>query len=97
MVFSISGPATYPSAAFMRFGPTGALGPIYLNGRGTAPEDGFTCYTKAGFGPSCRWGDYSAASSDGNGNIVMGAEMIPNAPRNTVANWGTFISTLPAR
>jgi hypothetical protein len=94
MAFSVSGPANFPSAAFIRFGPSGPSGPAHINGRGTAPEDGFTCYPP--FGPSCRWGDYSAASSDGSGNIVMGTEMIPNTPRTTLANWGTFISTLRA-
>jgi hypothetical protein len=94
MTFSVSGPAYYPSAAYTLFGATGPTGPLYLSGRGTAPEDGFTCYAASGFGPTCRWGDYTAASSDGTGRIVMGAEMIPNTARDQQANWGTFLSTL---
>jgi len=96
MTFSVSGPTYYPSAAYLPFGgPAAASGPIYLNGPGVAPEDGFTCYAATGFGPSCRWGDYSASSSDGNGNIVMGNEMIAATPRDEEANWSTFISTFP--
>jgi hypothetical protein len=96
MTFSLSGPGNFPSAAFMRFSGTSPTGPINAIAHGTAPEDGFTCYTQAGFGPACRWGDYSAASSDGAGHIVMGDEMIPNRPRAVDGNWGTFISVVSA-
>ena len=94
MTFSISGPTLYPSAAFMSFESGTALRPIYVNGAGAAPEDGFTCYSQSGFGPTCRWGDYSAATSDGSGRIVMADEMIPNSARATDSNWGTFVSVL---
>jgi hypothetical protein len=95
MTFSVSGPGTYPSAAFIPFnhGPTGSA--ITVASSGVLPEDGFTCYPEEGFGPSCRWGDYSAASSDGSGHIVMGAEMIANTARDLLANWDTYISTFP--
>jgi hypothetical protein len=92
MTFSISGPGRFPSAAFMQFDETSPTGSIHIIAKGTAPEDGFTCYPQAGFGPACRWGDYSAASSDGAGNIVMGDEMIPNVARAIDSNWGTFVS-----
>jgi hypothetical protein len=94
MTFSISGPTRFPSAAFMSFVGTTAVGPISVNGPGAAPEDGFTCYPQAGFGPACRWGDYTAASSDGSGRIVMADEMIPNSARAIDSNWGTFVSVL---
>jgi hypothetical protein len=94
MTFSVSGLKYYPSAAYVLFGPTAPVGPIYRNGPGAKPEDGFTCYAAEGYGPACRWGDYSAASADGSGHIVMGDEMIPNAARDELANWGTFLSTL---
>jgi len=94
MAFSVSGPAYYPSAAYVLLNPAAVSSPIYRNGPGALPEDGFTCYTSLGFGPACRWGDYSAATSDGNHHIVMGAEMIPNTVRDPQANWGTFLSTL---
>jgi hypothetical protein len=94
LTFSVSGPAHYPSAAYTLFDRTGPTGPIYLSGTGTAPEDGFTCYAAEGYGPTCRWGDYTASSGDGTGQVVMGAEMIPNTARDQLANWGTFLSTL---
>lgn len=96
MTFSVSGPMQYPSHAYVAFGPTGPAGSLYVDGRGSAPEDGFTCYKAAGFGPACRWGDYSAASADGHGNLVMGTEMIPNTARDSQANFGTFISVRAA-
>ncbi|MGI8716001.1 MAG: hypothetical protein ACR2NR_23035 [Solirubrobacteraceae bacterium] len=92
MTFSVSGPGVYPSAAYVPFqdGPTGST--INVTAAGTAPEDGFTCYTPDG--PPCRWGDYSAASSDGSGHIVIGDEMIPNVARDQNANWGTYLSSI---
>ncbi len=96
MTFSVSGPNQYPSHAYVAFNQTGPSGSIYIDGPGTAPEDGFTCYKATGFGPACRWGDYSAASSDGQGNIVMGTEVIPNTARDPLANWGTFLSVRAA-
>jgi len=92
MTFSVTGPATYPSAAYVPFdlGPTGGV--IRVDGPGSLPEDGFTCYPQYG-GPPCRWGDYSAASSDGSGHIVMGDEMIADNQRDQLANWNTYIST----
>ena len=96
MTFSVSGPNRYPSHAYIAFNQMGPQGSIYIDGPGTAPEDGFTCYTAEGFGPACRWGDYSAASADGQGNIVMGTEAIRNVARTQIANWATFISVRPA-
>lgn len=94
MTFSISGPGIYPSAAYIPFshGPTG--GAIHVLSTGALPEDGFTCYPQYGYGPPCRWGDYSAASSDGAGHIVMGDEMIADVSRDPLANWSTYISTV---
>jgi hypothetical protein len=47
-----------------------------------------------------RWGDYSAAVSDEQGNLWMGNEAIlpPLAqfpPGVLFANWGTFITEVP--
>ncbi len=94
MTFSVSGPTIYPSAAYVPFsgGPTSST--VKVVGPGARPEDGFTCYAAKGFGPACRWGDYSAASSDGSGHVVMAAEMIPAADRDPLENWGTFITTV---
>ena len=61
MAFTLSGHSYYPSAAYVRFTPTGPSGDIHVARAGAAPEDSFTCYA-AFVGPNyggCRWGDYS--------------------------------------
>ncbi|MDQ1605929.1 MAG: hypothetical protein QOJ18_296, partial [Microbacteriaceae bacterium] len=50
--------------------------------------------------PVCRWGDYSAASSDGSGSIWLAgqyanANVGPSAdPDFSSRNWGTWIAGL---
>jgi hypothetical protein len=97
MAFTLSGPDFFPSAAYVRFVLGRAVGPIHITGPGALPEDGFSGY-KAEGSPTpgvARWGDYSAAVF-ADGAIWMGNEFIPNAPRTLLANWGTFLSRLPA-
>jgi hypothetical protein len=97
MAFTLSGPDYYPSAAYVRFDFGRPVGPIHVSGPGALPEDGFTGYAAEG-SPTpgvARWGDYSAAVF-GDGAIWMGNEFIPNTPRTPLANWGTFLSRLPA-
>jgi hypothetical protein len=97
MSFTLSGPDYFPSAAYVRFGLSRPFGPIHITGPGALPEDGFSGY--AAFGSPtpgvARWGDYSAAVF-ADGAIWMGNEFIPNTPRTQLANWGTFLSRLPA-
>ena len=97
MAFTLSGPDFFPSAAYVRFAFGQAVGPIRITGPGALPEDGFSGY--AAFGSPtpgvARWGDYSAAVF-ADGAIWMGNEFIPNTPRTPLANWGTFLSRLPA-
>jgi hypothetical protein len=95
MAFTLSGPDFFPSAAYVRFALGRAVGPIHITGAGALPEDGFTGYAAFGGNGVARWGDYSAAVF-GDGAIWMGNEFIPNAPRTVNANWGTFLSRLPA-
>lgn len=93
MAFSLVGPDFHPSAAFARVSITHGAGDIHIAGAGQLPDDGFTGYDE--ITPSvgsARWGDYSAAVADLNGNIWMAAEYIPNAPRTSFANWGTYVS-----
>ena len=97
MAFTLSGPDFFPSAAYVRFALGRAVGPIHITGPGALPEDGFSGYAAEG-SPTpgvARWGDYSAAVF-ADGAIWMGNEFIPNAPRTLLANWGTFLSRLPA-
>lgn len=97
LAFSLSGTSSYPSTADMAFnsrsGPTGS---INVTGAGTAPEDGFTCYSYF-VGPDyggCRWGDYSGGQY-WNGRIYMGGEYIPPSPRDYYTNWGTYLWSRP--
>jgi hypothetical protein len=95
MAFTLSGPDFFPSAAYVRFALGRAVGPIHISGPGALPEDGFTGYAAFGGNGVARWGDYSAAVF-ADGAVWMGNEFIPNAPRTVNANWGTFLSRLPA-
>jgi hypothetical protein len=93
MAFSISGPDYFPSAGYARIqGPF--AGPVHVAGAGAEPEDGFTGYAAFDSGPTARWGDYSAAVADSQGNIWIAAEYIPGGLRTELANWGTFIGRL---
>jgi hypothetical protein len=97
LLFSLSGTRNYPSPAYITYGATGPTGPVHVATPGAAPEDGFTCYA-AFVGPNyggCRWGDYSMGVAMG-GRIYMGAEMIPQAYRDEMGNWGTYIYSAPA-
>jgi hypothetical protein len=97
MAFTLSGPHFFPSAAYVRFVLGRAVGPIHVSGPGVLPEDGFSGY-KSFQSPTpgvARWGDYSAAVF-ADGAIWMGNEFIPGTPRTQLANWGTFLSRLPA-
>jgi len=92
IAFSVVGQDFFPSAAFATLGANSGAGPIVISGPGAFPDDGFTGYVQFGGFRSARWGDYSAAVADENGAIWLGNEMIPNAPRSLLANWGTFIT-----
>jgi hypothetical protein len=91
IAFSIVGQDFFPSAAFAKIDAVNGAGSIVISGPGALPDDGFTGYAPFGF-RSARWGDYSAAVADENGDIWMGNEFIPDAPRTLFANWGTFIT-----
>jgi hypothetical protein len=94
MVFSLSGPAFFPSAAYVGFSEGGVRGPIHITAAGVLPDDGFTGYAAFGGNGIARWGDYSAAVADRDGSIWMATEWIPGTPRTVNANWGTSISHL---
>ena len=83
VVFTLTGPQFFPSAAFWKFGAHS----LHMLADGEAPQDGFSAYLAG----RPRWGDYSAAAVGPNGDIWMATEMIPDGPRKKFANWGTFI------
>ena len=93
LVFSLSGPDFYPSAAYARIDAQHGAGDVRIAAAGVAPDDGFTGYPALAGGDGVgRWGDYSAAVADEKGNIWFATEYIPAAPRTQLANWGTFIA-----
>jgi hypothetical protein len=94
MAFDLSGPNNFPSVAYAAVSATRPAGPIHIAAAGVDPEDGFTCYSQLGFGPTCRWGDYSAAVGTPAGTIWFAGEYIPDLPRDHFVNWGTFIGSV---
>lgn len=94
MSFSLTGPDYFPSAAYAAISADGRAGKVHIIGAGAAPEDGFSGYVAFGAKGTARWGDYSAAVAAPDGSIWMAAEYIPNRPRTTFANWGTFITNV---
>jgi hypothetical protein len=90
MSFSIAGTSMYPSVAYVPIDAKGT-GAITIVAPGAGPDDGFSGYPILGGDRAGRWGDYSAAVADQDGTIWFANEYIPNAPRTSLANWGTFI------
>jgi hypothetical protein len=88
IAFSLSGKDYFPSVGYVQINAEGKAGPIHIAAAGAGPEDGFSGY---GTGGSARWGDYSAAVADDEGQIWFANEYISGAPRTVSANWATFI------
>jgi len=105
--FSLIGPDYWPSSAYLRVGAPES--PIHILGAGLGPDDGFTAYAAYGGSGAARWGDYTAAVADEQGNIWVAAEYIGqtctfaqfaldttcNSTRSLLANWGTYIAEVP--
>ena len=97
---ALVGPDFYPSAAFIPLDSHLKATAISVSSLGVAPDDGFTGYSntdKKGnpVQGSARWGDYSQAQVDENGNIWIAQELISaksSTVRPSFANWGTFIT-----
>ena len=92
MVFTLTGPDYFPSAAYVPISTSGTGSAIRLAAKGVRPEDGFSCYPT--FGPPCRWGDYSWAVT-ANNSVWIATEYIGPKERDELTNWGTFIGSLP--
>ena len=88
VVFTITGPDFFPSAASWTFGSRTAIHMLF---EGKAPQDGFSAY----YFNRPRWGDYSAAAVGPDDTIWLATEMIPGGPRTSFANWGTFVGREP--
>ncbi len=90
MAFTVVGQSLYPSVGYANVTSSGA-GAIHVAALGVGPEDGFTGYPVYGGNGIARWGDYSAAVADGDGNVWFAGEYIPGGTRTLLANWGTFV------
>jgi hypothetical protein len=91
IAFTLVGPDYFPSAAFVTLDLLNAPSSVQIASAGAAPEDGFTGYPPSPSAPVARWGDYSSAAVSEDGSIWMTTEYIPDGPRTTAANWGTYI------
>jgi len=97
IVFSIAGENFFPSAAYATLDVVKGSGPIVVTDPGFAPDDGFSGYVPFLISRVGRWGDYSAAVSDENGNLWMATEainppLVQLPPGALAANFGTFIT-----
>jgi hypothetical protein len=100
IAFTLAGNDYFPSAAYTDVIEGFGLPFVHVAGAGKDPDDGFTIYVAEGGNGVGRWGDYSAAVADGD-RIWMANEYIPKACsglalpcRTSLANWGTFFSTV---
>jgi hypothetical protein len=110
MAFTLVSPHRYPSAAYSPIADS--AGNVRVAGAGIGPDDGFTGYASEVGPPGlvARWGDYSAAVADSDGNIWIAAEYIGQTctfaefaadttcggTRTLLANWGTFLGKVPS-
>jgi hypothetical protein len=91
IAYSLMGDRYYPSAAQSGIDKKGDTSNVQIVRNGFKPEDGFTCYAEEGFGPNCRWGDYSASFALPNGDLWSATEFIGDNARTAGANWSTFV------
>ncbi len=87
MAFTDTGDSTFPSAAYAPIDANAGVGSWSNVAAGAAVTDGFTSYKQqvGGNPPRTRWGDYGAASVDGN-SIWIASEYIAHACDYTT--WG---------
>ncbi len=100
IVYTLVGPDYFPSVAYTPFSDVTASQFVHIAGAGEGPDDGFTGYPQYGGNGVARWGDYSAATWDGE-RMWFASEYIPeactvNAPpcREVLFNWGTFVGSI---
>jgi hypothetical protein len=86
IAFTATGDTHNPSAAYAALDGNAGVGMWSTASEGAAPDDGFTSYkSQVGNPPRTRWGDYGAASVDGN-SIWIASEYIAQACDYTA--WG---------
>jgi hypothetical protein len=76
IAFTVVGESYYPSAGYVLMDSGGNVSDIHIAAPGLGPDDGFTSYKAfVGDPPRTRWGDYSAAVTDGS-DIWIASEYI---------------------
>ena len=109
MSFTLAGPNSYPSAAYVKLDATRGAGSVTIVKAGNGPSDGFTGLVSFGGAGVARWGDYGAAAVAADGTIWFAAESINQtcdlsafvstnfrcgSTRTLFANWGTWIANV---
>jgi len=110
VAFTLVSTHRFPTAAYAPI--TNSAGNVRVARAGIGPDDGFTGYASEVGPPGlvARWGDYSAAVADSDGNIWFATEYIGQSctlaqfaadttcggTRSLLANWGTFIGKVPS-
>ncbi|PXV58785.1 hypothetical protein SAMN04487785_10434 [Dyella jiangningensis] len=108
IAFTVVGPNDYPSAGYASLDAKAGAGDVHIAAAGAGPWDGFTGIPYLGNGRP-RWGDYGAASADGN-TIWLASEYIAHTctlaqyltsplfqcggTRGALSNWATRISAI---
>jgi len=108
IAFTVVGPNDYPSAGYAGLDAKIGAGEVHIAAPGAGPWDGFTGIPYLGGGRP-RWGDYGAASVDGN-TIWIASEYIAQTctlseyltppffqcggTRGALSNWATRISAI---
>lgn len=108
IAFTVVGPNDYPSAGYASLDAKVGAGDVHIAAAGAGPWDGFSGIPYLGNNRP-RWGDYGAASADGN-TIWLASEYIAHtctlgqyltAPlfqcggtRGALGNWATRISAI---
>lgn len=72
--FTVVGPTQFPSVGYVSLDAKIGAGDVHISQAGSGLQDGFTEYANI-FGSRPRWGDYGAASVDGN-SIWFATEFI---------------------
>ena len=110
IAFTVMGEDYYPSAAYAQIDDDGHVGPVQIVANGLGPTDGFTSYKAfVGDPPRTRWGDYGAATTDGESlwiasewiaqtctlqQYLTGAIGSCGGTRTSLGNWSTRVTKL---
>jgi hypothetical protein len=100
IVFTLTGNQYFPSVAYTTISNGVTPQVVHVAAAGQGPEDGFAGSPQFGGNGVARWGDYSAATWDGE-RVWFAGEYIPedcevNALpcREVLMNWGTFVGSI---